>query len=79
MGENVKPAKMPKKQPTLGDLFRGTVLDPWLEATRSRPLTDFTDVGECDICKKTVPITKLEQCESCALIVCDDCRPTHKH
>jgi len=31
-----------KKQPTLGELFRGTVLDPYIEAARTRPLTDFT-------------------------------------
>ena len=31
-----------KKQPTLGELFRGTVLDPYIEAARVRPLTDFT-------------------------------------
>jgi DNA replicative helicase MCM subunit Mcm2 (Cdc46/Mcm family) len=34
---------MPKKQPTLGELFRGTVLDPYIEAARVRPLTDFTE------------------------------------
>jgi len=33
---------MVKKQPTLGELFRGTVLDPYIEAARTRPLTDFT-------------------------------------
>jgi len=32
---------MQKKQPTLGQLFRGTVLDPWIEAARTRPLTDY--------------------------------------
>jgi len=72
-----------KKKPTLGQLFKGTVLDPYIEAARTRPLTDFTtsedDVGECDICHKTVHLTKLEQCEVCALIICDDCRPNHKH
>jgi len=38
----MKPAKMPKKQPTLGELFRGTVLDTYIEAARTKPLTDFT-------------------------------------
>jgi len=74
---------MMKKKPTLGQLFRGTVLDPYIEAARVRPLTDFTtpddDVGDCDICGQTKHITKLEQCEVCTLIVCDDCRRTHKH
>lgn len=32
---------MMKKQPTLGELFRGTVLDTYIEAARVRPLTDF--------------------------------------
>ena len=41
LGVNVKPAKMMKKQPTLGELFRGTVLDTYIEAARVRPLTDF--------------------------------------
>jgi len=33
---------MTKKQPSLGELFRGSVLDPYIEAARVRSLTDFT-------------------------------------
>jgi len=35
--------------------------------------------GECDVCHQTKHIDQLEQCETCALIICDTCRPNHKH
>jgi hypothetical protein len=37
------------------------------------------DIGECDICHQTKHIEQLEQCEACLLIICDNCRPNHKH
>jgi len=36
-------------------------------------------IGDCDICQQTRHIEQLEQCETCALIICDTCRPNHKH
>lgn len=51
----------------------------WDEIAEKYDEPTLEDYGECDICGQTKHVAQLELCEVCVLIVCDDCRKTHKH
>ena len=58
-------------------VFHRTTVEEWLKNQEQEEAESV--IGECDVCKQAKHVEQLEQCETCALIICDTCRPNHKH